>query len=252
MSMTRQEVYSIFRLYSSKEFESVPKNDSDIDYEFSDSFIKKMDKLIKQINERVGGAYEKKRVTIRAKTIGTIAAAMALLLIACASVSAYIFDGNIFGGLVEFYDDHIRIRFDKVNDNAGEYKLLGSNLAKELAENGISPVLLPEAIISTKCMISSVDYDYSEFDITVNINFSIDNKECSIHIIKYSDIDFVLATDFPNISSQVAKIEIGNLSIYVFEQGKTCTIVYQDGLIYYSIDLPYKLEESVEFAKSIK
>lgn len=41
-------------------------------------------------------------------------------------------------------------------------------------------------------------------------------------------------------------------TVYVFEQGKNSTTVYQDGSLQYSIDLSLSLSSTVDFAKTIK
>ena len=46
MPMTKEELYEVFRYFASKEFDYVPKNESDIDVVFSDEFIEKINKLI--------------------------------------------------------------------------------------------------------------------------------------------------------------------------------------------------------------
>ena len=49
MPMTKEEVYEVFRYFASKEFDFVPKNESDIDVVFSDEFTNKMNKLITDV-----------------------------------------------------------------------------------------------------------------------------------------------------------------------------------------------------------
>ena len=49
MSMTRSEVYEVFRQYASAEFKDIPLNDAEINYNFSDKFNKKMQRLFEKV-----------------------------------------------------------------------------------------------------------------------------------------------------------------------------------------------------------
>ncbi len=52
MSMSKAEMFEVFRYYASKEFDDIPKNDSEIVYEFSSDFNMKMDRLIKKTSRK--------------------------------------------------------------------------------------------------------------------------------------------------------------------------------------------------------
>ncbi len=83
MSMTRAEAFEIFRYYASKEFEDIPKNDSEIDYEFSDEFKRKMDRLLKKIS------YGQQRDVTPALRKALIAAAVLIItVVGILSISA--------------------------------------------------------------------------------------------------------------------------------------------------------------------
>ncbi len=45
MSMTKKDVFDVFRFYASKEFEDIPLDEDEIEHEFSERFHKKMEKL---------------------------------------------------------------------------------------------------------------------------------------------------------------------------------------------------------------
>ena len=51
MPMTKEEVYEFFRCFASKEFDYVPKNESEIDVVFSDEFKVKINKRITDIEK---------------------------------------------------------------------------------------------------------------------------------------------------------------------------------------------------------
>lgn len=193
-----------------------------------------------------------KRIKRRYKRIAAIAAAAALLFAGAVSVSALVFNVNLFDSIVEFYDDHIRIRFDNSNDKANEYKLLGSELAGELADNGITPVLLPEEILTKECKISSVTYDKTEGIVSANIYYTQNGKDAYMTIDQYDSEDAVPYTDYLHSGEKIEMIEISNLSAYIMEQNGKGTIAYQDCSTVYYIVTQLSFEETIEFAKTIK
>lgn len=71
------------------------------------------------------------------------------------------------------------------DDKADEYQLLGTELAKELADNGFNEVLLPEAILSDEFEITKITYESGEYLNTANITFKYNNESGSFFITKY-------------------------------------------------------------------
>ena len=106
------------------------------------------------------------------KKVFAVAAAVAILAVGSLSVFAAVSDVSILDGLVELYNKYIVVRFDKSNDKADDYELLGTELATELKENGIYPVLLPEALLSDEAHITEIEYEFTDAIISVNINFA--------------------------------------------------------------------------------
>jgi hypothetical protein len=150
--------------------------------------------------EKVGDS-NGKRIRYSLKRVAAIAAAAVLMIVGMVSVSAIAFNVNLFDSLVEFYDNHIRIRFDNSNDKADEYKLLGSELAKELAENGISPVLLPEELLTKKCKITSVTYEKLDAVTSVIISYTKNGKKSYMAIDQYDLESAVPYTDYLHSST---------------------------------------------------
>lgn len=83
MSMNKEEFFDILREYASKEFEHIPQSDDEIDYEFSEEFEKKMEKLIDSI-----GSNNKPRKITRRKAIAILIAAIIVLFAGVMSVGA--------------------------------------------------------------------------------------------------------------------------------------------------------------------
>jgi hypothetical protein len=193
-----------------------------------------------------------KHIKIKFRRVIAIVAVAAVLLVGTMSVSAVIFDVNLFDGMVELYNDYIRINFDKTDDKADNYQLLGTDLAKELADNGFDKVLLPEAIFSDEYEITEIEYESGELMNSANITFKYKNELGSLDITKYTMDEIVPDIEFLNVTSEIKEVKSGNVTIYCFMQGNSAAVTYRDGLSIYSFQVPMNLDKSIEFAKTIK
>ncbi len=193
-----------------------------------------------------------KHINFKFKKAIAIAAAVAVFLGGTLSVSVFIFDVNLFDGIVEIYDDYIRINFNKTDDKADSYQLLGTDLVKELADNKFDEVLLPEAIFSEYYEIQKMEYDVTEVVMMADLTFKYENKYGYINIRKYSTQEIVPDVEFFNVTSNVEKLTIGNTDVYCFMQDDFAAITYRDGLSMYFIQIPLNLADAIEFAKTIK
>lgn len=236
--------------------EEMEKSEEEMDTELIEYCLDKLSKLeaiAPDTEEKKGnGDSNGKHIKLKLKKVIAIAAAIAVILIGTLSVSAVVFDVNLFDGIVELYNDYIRINFDKTDDKANEYQLLGTELAKELADNGFSVVLLPEAFFSEEYNITKMEYETFEYINSVNIMFEYKNKLGNIQISEYAIEEIVPDVEFLNVTSNIEEIEIGNITVYCFMQNKSAAITYRDGLSVYFIQLPMNLDEAIEFAKTIK
>lgn len=236
--------------------EEMEKSEEEMDTELIEYCLDKLSNLEAETpdtEEKKGnGDSNGKHIKLKFKKVIAIAAAIAVLLVGTLSVSAVVFDGNLFDGIVEIYNDYIRINFDKTDDKADEYQLLGTELAKELADNGFSEVLLPEAFFFDEYNIAKMEYETFEYINSVNIMFEYKNKLGSINISKFAMEDIVPDVEFLNVTSNIEEIEIGNITVYCFMQDDSAAITYRDGLSVYFIQFPMNIDEAIEFAKTIK
>lgn len=251
MSMSKEEVFGVFRHYASIEFEGIPKNDSEIDYVFSDGFNRKMEKLLSQINERVGISNEKAKLKGFKKVVALVAT-LALVLVVTFSVSSFVFGVDLFDGLAQLYNGYFRVYFDSSKSNTPEYKLQDTKLAKELAENGISPVLLPEAILKDDYEITSVEYFETDVVSSAIIKFTSNGRKGYLLIEKFPYKVASGYADYLYSTERVEKIEVSGIYVYVIEQNGKCKIAYQDEFIGYTIQTSLNFEDAMEFAKTIK
>ena len=200
--------------------EEMEKSEEEMDTELIEYCLDKLSKLEAEApdtEEKKGnGDSNGKHIKLKLKKVIAIAAAIAVILIGTLSVSAVVFDVNLFDGIVELYNDYIRINFDKTDDKANEYQLLGTELAKELADNGFSVVLLPEAFFSEEYNITKMEYETFEYINSVNIMFEYKNKLGNIQISEYAIEEIVPDVEFLNVTSNIEEIEIGNITVYCF------------------------------------
>ena len=232
--------------------EEMEKSEEEMDTELIEYCLDKLNKLEAEtpdIEEKKGnGDSNDKHIKPKFKKVIAVAAAIAVLFVGTLSVSAIVFDVNLFDGIVELYNDYIRINFDKTDNKADEYQLLGTELAKELADNGFDEVLLPEAEFE----IIKITYEVGEYINSANITLEYQDELCNIDITQFSMEEIVPDVEFLNVTSEIKEIKNGNITIYCFMQGDSAAITYKDGLSVYFINIPLDLEETVEFAKTIK
>lgn len=178
------------------------------------------------------------------------AAAVIMLFTGLISFSAAT-DNALWNGLVEFYDNDIRIHFNKSDSNALKHKLLGTDLAMELAENGIAPVLLPAVMLTDEYEIVSIEYEETVAITSANIKFKWGDKKGNMIVEKYMQRDMLSNLDYVN-ADYFETIEVSGVEIYIFRQNRRTTITYLDGLTHYDIYTPLDFENAIEFAKTIK
>ena len=111
---------------------------------------------------------------------------------------------------------------------------------------------MPEALFNGEYAITSVEYERVEFISSANIQIKFKDKPVSIYISKYDMEEIVPDVEFLNVTSEIEKIEIDNITVFCFMQSKEASINYRDGLSLYTIQIPLELNDAVEFAKTIK
>ena len=118
--------------------EEMEKSEEEMDTALIEYCLDKLNNLGTEIHDteekKGNGDSHGKHIKLKFKKFIVIAAAISVLLVGTLSVSAVVFDVNLFDGIVEIYNDYIRINFDKTNDKADSYQLLRTELAKDLAD----------------------------------------------------------------------------------------------------------------------
>lgn len=198
----------------------------------------------------------KKKITKRTHKVSfkkmLLVAVISVLLFAVATtVSAYVFDFNIKEELVEFFDDHILLHLDKVDSTADSYSLLGTDLAKELEENGISPVTLPAALLTEEWKVIEITKKNENIFIHNSIRLESDENTVIINITRYTEEQYVSKSSirYPNKGTE---LDVNGLQVFVFDLKREPYIKYRDSKTKYSISLNTTYEAALEIAKTIK
>lgn len=182
------------------------------------------------------------------------AAVLMVVFISTISVSAQ-FNLNIPQKIAQIIKGNAEIDFNLENADttADGYALLDTDLAKQLADNGITPVTFPEDMVKNDCKITQVENVSSdEISNVVNIDFEYNGQKGCLSIEQISDtFEAVGISTVMDIESG-QMIKINGLDVLVFEQKNSCTIKYKDRLTSYDIYIDCKLDDAIKLAESIK
>lgn len=241
--------------------EELEKSEEEMDTDLVEYCLDALEKLEEQekISDNDNGEkkadLKNKKRTHHFKRILIIAAVLSVLIIGAVSVSAVFPEVKLFDGIVEFYNEHIRVRYDKGSDNASQYGLLGSQLAKELGSNGIAPIILPEVLLTDEYSLSEITYEKFDTYLTAHIEFNNDKSKINgfIDMYQYEEEQLLPAIDFQGVDDSV-KLTVSGIDVYVFNQKQCISISYQDGSTQYDIVLSdnVSIDTAFEFAATIK
>lgn len=234
-----------------------PENEMDTELiEYCLDALEKLEEHGKDSDKSKKKAYfNNKKGMIHFKRILVIAAALTVIVSAMFSVSSNYSRERPDDPFLEYYGDYIRVRHDKISKKAKKYRLLDSNLAKELETNGITPVTLPEVFLSDDYILSEIECEDYDYFLTAYISLKNDNLKYRgyIHIEQYSEAMFVPHYDYRHVEDMV-KITVNGIDVYIFKQMRALTIAYKDGNTIYGIVLSdnVSIEDATEIAKTIK
>ena len=183
-----------------------------------------------------------------------IAAVIAVFAVSTLTASAFIFD--IPEKIAQYINGNAEIDFNLENADttADGYALLDSELAKQLAEFGITPITLPEEMIKENCEITNIESMTFDKNMALDavIDFEYQGKPGGVIITQYAH-DMVwqaVDTTMDVISGQM--INVNGMDILVFEQKKSCSIQYKDNTTVYIISLECDIDTAMQFVRSIK
>ena len=190
-------------------------------------------------------------VRIKRFSVKTAAAMAAVFLVLIGSVTAAASFLNIdlFDPLVKLYNDRIRIGHSGESDEQG-YALADTPLAKTLAENGITPVLLPKALTDGTYTVDSVRYEKTELVKSANIRFSAGKTAGTLVISVYAANAPLPVTDYGE-AKDAAALQTDRITCYLFTQAGHTVIDFSDGQTVYSIVMNADRETAAALARTI-
>ena len=205
----------------------------------------------------VKGNAKSKRVKFKkpAKLI-IIAAALTVIFISTVTASAQ-FNFDIPQSIAKLIDNNAEIDYNLENADttADGYALLNTDLAKQLADYGITPVTFPEEMIKENSKITKIE-SISSDDISniVSVYFYYNGQRGWLDIEQMSkELESTGVIGYNNLKGG-KMIKANGMDILVFEHDdNSSSITYKDGLTTYHISLTNStMENAIKFAKSIK
>lgn len=192
---------------------------------------------------------KKHRFGGKAKKILIIAATAALLLVAM-GVAGIATDEKAKSNAFSFYEDHIRVHFDKPKEDDG---MPGTEVAEELKKHDIADPKLPAMFFSSDCMYNEIYENNIEGMKATSLSYSANKLSGKISIRKYYSEEYILEIDFCNTNSQsrTEELSVNGLTVYVVEQNDFSSITYLDDLTQYMMYFETDFDSVVEIAKTI-
>lgn len=182
------------------------------------------------------------------------AAVLMVVFISTITVSAQ-FNLNIPQKIAQLINGNAEIDYNLENADttADGYALLDTDLAKEIANYGITPITFPEEMIKENCKITQIeDVSPDETWKVISIDFNYNNQRGWLRIEKMSEeLESTGVWSVNDIESGQI-IKANGMDVLVFEQENSCAIIYKDNLTTYDISLYCDLETAIKFAESIK
>lgn len=184
-----------------------------------------------------------------------IAATFIVITISAVTVSAQL-HLNIPQKIAQLIDGNAEIddNLENADTTADGYALLDSDLAKNLANYGITSVTFPEEMIKENCKINEIETRTDDETVSKSAYICFEYNGCygNLSITQFTEkLDWVgVHSVMDVISGQM--IQVNGMDILIFEQTEGCTIQYKDNLTEYDIYLESNVETAIEFAKSIK
>ena len=242
-----EQIKNLIQKESQKNYEDI--NTDFIDLCFDLLEMKQNDKSSKISNIKIGS---KKNSIKRA----LIVAAVFVIFIATTLTALAQFNLNIPQKIAKLINGNAEIQNNlKFADTTPEgYALSDTDLSKQVAEYGISPVTFPEEMIKEHCNINKVENITSDKNISTDviIDFKYYGDYGNVNISKFSeDFNWIGYNDSTDVvSGQV--IKVNGLDVLIFEREGSCTIIYKDNLTEYNIYLESDIDMAIQFAESIK
>lgn len=194
---------------------------------------------------------KKKNVKKRFKKI-LLAAIISILIIAIGvTVSGYIFNFDFEHEVYELFNDHIKLNLDEIDNTADSFSIQSSDLANELANNGISPVMLPAALLTDEWEIEKIDYQFENVFTAAGIYFRNGDIILGLNIVQYTEKCYMSGGDIHQ-PQEGTQLQINGIDVFVFDLLREPYAKYFIGTTSYSISTNCDYETLIEIAKTIQ
>lgn len=184
-----------------------------------------------------------------------VAAALMVVFISTVTASAQ-FNFDIPQNIAKLIDNNAEIDYNLENADttADGYALLNTDLAKQLADYGITTVTFPEELIKDNCKITKIENTTTDktFSHDANVEFEYNGQKGDLII--HQEVEEFESTGVDTVLDIKSgrMINVNGMDVLVFEQENSCSIKYKDNFTTYDIHLDCNLETAIKFAKSIK
>ncbi len=229
------------------------KSESEMDADLIEYCLDSIKKL--NISEEDNKKDESKKVFFINPKMWRVLVAMSVVFVLTVTASTFYF--NIPEEIAQLINGNAELDFnlEDADTTADGYALLETDLAKELENFGITPVTFPEAMVRKECKISKIENITIDEAVSqdVNVQFEYNDSVGFLDICKITNpnIEWIGSSTVVDVES-AEMININGMDVLVFEQEKSCTITYKDGLTEYNIRLECDFETVKDFAKTIK
>lgn len=225
----------------------VDKGPDEIDTDYIDLCFELLSIKNNSTNKR------KIKLTKSAKVL-LAAAVLMVVFISTITVSAQL-NLNIPQKMAQLINGNAEIDYNLENADttADGYALLDTDLAKQIADYGITPVTFPEKMIKENSKITKIKLDMNEDVLKiVDIDFEYNGQKGSLYIQQISENTGSTGVNTVLDIKSGRMINVNGMDVLVFEQENSCSIRYKDNFTTYDIHLDCNLETAIKFAESIK
>lgn len=244
--LTEDEIKMLIEKELAKESEQVDMDYIDLCYDVLDA------KRTKSVSQERKPA----KLSVR-RSLRTVFIAAVIVIFTISTLTASAFALGISEKIVQYINENAEVDYNLENADttANGYELTDTDLAKRLAEFGISPVTIPEEMVKNDCTLTKIESRtvYKNLANVVFANFEYKGMYVDIKIEQFAkdfgyDIEITVADI---VSAQM--VRANGMDILVFEQKNGwCSIIYKDNLTHYDIGLKCDFETAIKFAESIK
>ena len=180
----------------------------------------------------------------------------AALLLVAMGVAGIATDEKAKSNAFSFYEDHIRVHFDKPKED--EDSVPGTKIAGKLENYDITDLKLPATLFSNDCVYNKITAeiigeDGVKYLTSVNMGYRTNEISGRAAITKYCSKEIIAPIDFLNTTekSRTEELSVNGLTVYVVEQNDFSSITYLDDLTQYMIYFETDFDSVVEIAKTI-